>query len=185
MGQVPFFYGRRNTGRPASEDKSKDTVRYLDLPITPLFPFGHGLSYTEFAYRNLSISPARAGDGAVIKVSFQLSNTGKRAGDEVVQLYVRDPVASVAQPLQKLVGFERLALTAGDRVKVTFELPIGMLGLFDQDMNCVVEPGEIEVMVGSSSADIRLRGTLQVSEELRDQGDPGSLFSRVTTEQGS
>jgi beta-glucosidase len=179
-GQVSIYYGHRNTGRPAAADLTQDTTRYQDLPITPLFPFGHGLSYTSFCYRDLHIRPTRVREGGRIEVSCEVANDGPRVGDEVVQLYVTDPVASVARPVLELKAFQRVTIPAQARVTVTFEVPVELLGFYDQDMSYVVEPGSVRLGVGSSSADIRLRGSLEVVEEIRDPGEPGTVFSRAS-----
>ena len=112
-GAVPFNYAANATGRPADPDLAKDTVRYHDLPITPLFPFGHGLSYSEFRYSDLTQSVQSLGPGERIDISITIENTGGVPSDEVVQLYVRDPVASIARPVLELRGFKRVELGAG------------------------------------------------------------------------
>ena len=119
---MPFNYAANATGRPADPDLTKDTVRYHDLPITPLFPFGHGLSYSEFRYGDLAQSTQSVGPGERIDISITVENTGGVASDEVVQLYVRDPVASIARPVLELRGFKRVELGAGQRKRVTFSL---------------------------------------------------------------
>jgi len=185
VGQVPIFYGHRNTGRPASTDPSKDSARYIDAPIQPVFPFGHGLSYTTFNYADLEVTPPEVDAGDIVQVRCTVTNRGKRAGDEVVQLYARDPVASVAQPVQKLVGFHRLRLQPGEAATLTFNLPVEMLGYYDAEMSYRVEPGEFRVAIGASSADVRLDGSFRLREEVRDQGEPGSVFSRVDVTKNS
>ncbi len=150
VGQLPLYYNPKPSGR---------IYDYVDLSGKPLFPFGHGLSYTTFAYRNLQIRLERK---KTVRVSLEVENTGERAGDEVVQLYVHDVVASVARPLKELKGFKRISLRPHETQEVTFEIPVERLGLYDADMRYVVEPGEFEIMVGSSSEDIRLRGRLEI-----------------------
>jgi beta-glucosidase len=154
VGQVPVYYNHRNTGRPPSE-RERYTSKYIDVPWTPLYPFGHGLSYTTFAYGTPSVSPAevRAGDSVVVRVD--VTNSGARAGDEVVQLYVRDDVASVTRPVKMLKGFERVALRPGERRTVSFTLRANDLAFYDLGMRHVVEPGTFTVYVGGSSADVR------------------------------
>lgn len=149
-GQIPIYYNHRNTGRPA-DSANHYTSKYLDIPWTPLFPFGFGLSYTTFSYSNLRVSrPAiRATDSVVVSVDVR--NSGDRAGDEVVQLYVRDSVASVAEPVKALKGFRRLHLAPGEAKNVTFSLGAEALSLYDRQMRRVVEPGIFSVFVGSSS----------------------------------
>jgi beta-glucosidase len=152
-GQLPLRYDHKPTGR--GDD-------YLDLTGQPLFPFGHGLSYTTFAYSGLVIEPATmAPDGAAV-VRCTVRNTGPVAGDEVVQLYVRDVLASVARPVMELAAFARVRLGPGEAREVALALPAARLRMLDRDMRWVVEPGAFRVMVGASSKDIRLRGELAV-----------------------
>jgi beta-glucosidase len=127
-----------------------------------LYPFGHGLSYTSFAYSELQITPAQARSGAQVDVSLQVSNTGARLGDEVVQLYICDEYASIPRPVKELKGFCRLPLQPGESRQVTFHLPVDLLAFYDAGLELVVEPGKIQVMLGSSSADIRLHGELEI-----------------------
>jgi beta-glucosidase len=129
----------------------------VDLTGHPLFPFGHGLSYTTFEYRDLVITPVTDG-GAEVRCTVR--NTGKRAGDEVVQLYLRDELASVARPVMQLAGFTRIALAPGEAKDVRFRITRAQLQLFDASSQWVVEPGRWQVMVGASSRDIRLRGEM-------------------------
>ena len=154
MGQLPLFYNYKPTGR---------IDNYVDLPGKPLFPFGFGLSYTTFAYRGLEITPQQTTKGQKVTVSLEVENTGKVAGDEVVQLYVHDKLASVVRPVKELKGFQRVSLSPGESRKVSLELDVHQLGLYDAGLNFVVEPGEFDIMVGSSSEDIRLKGTLVVT----------------------
>jgi beta-glucosidase len=135
---------------------------YVDLTGQPLFPFGFGLSYTAFAYSALSIEPAVIDAGETARVTFRVKNTGSRAGDEVVQLYVRDELASIARPVMALAGFARVHLAAGEEREVALSLGPEHLRMLDGDMRWIVEPGAFRVLVGSSSRDIRLRGLLEV-----------------------
>ena len=180
-GQVPINYNHKNTGRPADLEK-KWSSKYIDLPLGPLYPFGHGLSYTQFEYRDLTVSPAQARAGETVSVQFAITNTGQRAGDEVVQLYVHDPVATVTRPVKELKAFARVSLAPGVTRRVTIALPVDALGLYDRAMHYVVEPGQIEVMVGASSADIRLAGTLEIVGAAGPRSEPGIPANGVTVE---
>ena len=153
-GQLPLVYNHRPTGRFDG---------YLDLPGDPLFPFGFGLSYAEFGYGGLAIEPATVAPGGTARVACTVTNAGPRAGAEVVQLYVRDRLASVVRPVLELKGFRKVALGPGESATVSFDLGPEALALLDANMRQVVEPGEFEIMVGRSSRDIRLRGTLTVA----------------------
>jgi beta-glucosidase len=150
-GQVPIHYAHRNTGRPAAEENHY-TSKYLDLPWTPLFPFGHGLSYTTFRYANLQVGPPSGRAGRSVRVSVDVTNTGARTGDEVVQLYVRDDAASVARPVRELKGFRRVTLRPGETAVVWFMLRPLDLSMYRPDMRRVVEPGTFTLWAGGSSA---------------------------------
>lgn len=148
VGQIPIYYAHLNTGRPLTDHKY--TTKYIDSPNTPLYPFGHGLSYTTFDYRDLELSaPSMTQDGR-ITVSAVIANTGRRAGDEIVQLYVGDRVASVAQPVRELRGFERVSLRPGEAKRVEFTVTAKDLE-FWMDGKWVVEPGMFDVWVAPSS----------------------------------
>jgi beta-glucosidase len=160
-GQVPRFYNHKPSG-----DRSQWRTNYVDLPATPLYPFGHGLSYTTFEYSGLVVDPDEApGTLESFRVCLTVANTGARAGDEVVQIYIRDPVASVTRPVKQLVAFRRISLAAGEEARLDFEVSLRRLAFYDLQMRHVVEAGEIEVMAGASSDDIRLRGALQLTGE--------------------
>jgi len=152
-GQIPLYYNHKNTGRPSSE--KGNTSKYLDVPWTPLYPFGHGLSYTTFTYSTpqLSRRSMRATDTLVIQMV--VPNTGQRAGDEVVQLYLRDDVASVTRPVKELRGFRRITLRPREHVTVTFTLRADDLAFYDRRMNRVVEPGGFTVFVGGGSSEVK------------------------------
>jgi beta-glucosidase len=153
VGQVPIYYNHMNTGRPP-EANNRYTSKYLDVPWTPQFPFGYGLSYTQFRISNLQLSaPAIKPDGT-IRVSVEVENIGKRTGDEVVQLYIRDVAASVTRPVKELKGFKRITLQPGEKQRVEFTLGPEQLGFYNREVKFVVEPGEFKVMVGSSSEDV-------------------------------
>jgi len=152
-GQLPLSYNHKPTGR--GDD-------YLDLSGQPLFPFGYGLSYTTFEYSKLAIEPAEIPATGKATVRATVKNTGTRAGDEVVQLYIRDVLASVGRPVMQLAGFQRISVAPGEEKTVSFELSSAQLRMLNKDMQWVVEPGVFRVMVGASSKDIRLRGELSV-----------------------
>ncbi len=152
-GQVPIYYNHKNTGRPPSEEKY--TSKYLELPSTPLYPFGHGLSYTTFEYDDPSLSSPTMTALDTLTVSVDVTNPGDRTGDEVVQMYVRDLVRSVTPPVMELKGFERVTLAPGETLTVSFPLTIEDLAFYDADGWWVVEPGAFAVMVGGSSAETR------------------------------
>jgi beta-glucosidase len=161
VGQSPMYYNYLNTGRPP-EAENKYTSKYLDMPWTPLFAFGFGLSYTKFKISNLQMSAPRVTANGKLTVNVEVENTGRRAGDEVVQLYIRDPVASLSRPVKELKGFQRVTLQPGEKRRVQFELDRDHLGFWNRQMRFVVEPGEFRVMVGSSSADV-LESKFQVT----------------------
>jgi beta-glucosidase len=150
VGQIPIYYNHMNTGRPP-DAKNKYTSKYLDLPWTPLFPFGYGLSYTQFKIANLQLSDVRVRPNGKVTISVDVENVGNRAGDEVVQLYIRDVAASVTRPVKELKGFQRVTLAAGEKKRVEFILGAKELGFYNRAMRFVVEPGEFKVMVGSNS----------------------------------
>src|SRR5438477_409378 len=149
VGQIPLYYNHKNTGRPTGPDKY--TSKYTDLPVTPLFPFGHGLSYTTFSYSDLRLSSPRITPAGTESVSVTVTNTGSREGAEVVQLYVHDEVASVTRPVRALAGFRRVSLKPGEARTVEFQLTPKELGLYNQNMKFLVEPGKFRVFVGGSS----------------------------------
>ncbi len=136
---------------------------YMYLEKSPLFPFGHGLSYTSFAYSNLKVSPKTTSATGTVKVSLDVTNVGDRDGDEVVQLYTHDVESSVKQPLKQLRSFQRLSLRKGETRRVTFNLAAADLTYWDVDKDAfVVEPGEFDILVGASSSDIRLRDKITI-----------------------
>ena len=142
-------------------------AHYVFTQKTAVYPFGHGLSYTRFVYSDLSVAPANVRDEDALRVSCVVQNSGDCAGDEVVQLYVKDPVASTTRPMKELKGFKRIALQPGEKQQLTFTVPVEMLSLYDLDMQRIVEPGEFQIMIGASSQDIRLEGRFELLEERR------------------
>lgn len=159
-GQIPVYYNAKVTGT-----KSYWHGDYVNEKATPLYPFGHGLSYTTFEYSDLVIDRMQAITGECVNISFNVKNSGEVSGDEVVQLYTRDPIASTPRPVKELKGYQRLTLTPGEQQALTFHLPVDLLAFYDNDLNLVLEPGAISVMVGSSSEDIRLSGEFEIIGE--------------------
>src|SRR5437660_2410885 len=165
VGQIPLYYNHKNTGRPTGPDKY--TSKYTDLPVTPLFPFGHGLSYTTFGYSDLRLSTPRIAPAGTLRASVTVTNSGSREGAEVVQVYVHDEGASVTRPVRALAGFRRVSLKPGEARTVDFQLTPKELGLYNKDMKFVVEPGKFRVFVGGSSV-----GGLEAEFEV---GGPGRV----------
>ena len=163
VGQVPVYYNHKSGG-----GRSQMLGDYVDGPTTPLYPFGHGLSYTDFAYDNLTIAPATPAAAGVVRIAVDVKNAGGPAGEEVVQLYVNDVVASCTRPVKQLAGFARVPLDPGETRRVIFHLDLSQLGLFDPAMRFVVEPGSIRVMLGASSADIRADGEFAIAGGVRE-----------------
>jgi beta-glucosidase len=161
VGQVPLYYNHKNTGRPP-EANNKYSSKYLDVPWTPLYPFGYGLSYTKFKLSNLRLNTARIPPSGCVAVRVDVENIGQREGDEVVQLYIHRAAASVTRPIKELKGFERVRLRAGETRSVEFSLGPEHLGFYNRAMQFVVEPGTVEVGAGTSSEDT-LRGEFQVT----------------------
>jgi beta-glucosidase len=152
VGQLPVHY---------NHSKSK-WDKYVDMPATPLYEFGYGLSYTTFEYSNLQILPNEINTGGKVQITLDVKNTGKVKGDEVAQLYINDVISSVSTPIKELRGFSRISLEPGETKNVTFKLLPEDLSLFDKNMNEVVEAGVFDLMIGSSSEDMRLKGKLEV-----------------------
>jgi beta-glucosidase len=155
-GQIPLYYAQKNTGRPMEGAGTTQFFepfksRYIDEPNDPLFPFGYGLSYTTFDYAGLVVHTPLVEAGGTLAVSAKVTNTGPRPGTEVVQLYVRDRVASVTRPVKELKGFQRVTLQAGETATVRFELPADQLGFIGRDMRHTVEPGAFQVWIGPDS----------------------------------
>ncbi|GEP50915.1 glycosyl hydrolase [Flavobacterium noncentrifugens] len=151
VGQVPIYYNNYSTGRPVDSDKNVFWSHYSDVEKTPLFPFGFGLSYTTFEYKNLEVSKAIYAKGEAIKVSVVVTNSGNFDGKEVVQLYIHDQSASLARPVKELKGFELASLKKGESKTITFTLTDKELGFYDNEGNYLVEPGMFKIMVGGSS----------------------------------
>jgi beta-glucosidase len=153
VGQLPVYYNHSKT----KWDK------YVDMPGTPLYEFGFGLSYTSFEYSNLKIIPDKMNPAGEAQVILDIKNSGRVKGEEVAQLYINDVISSVSTPVKELRGFAKISLAPGETKTVKFNILPEDLSLLDRDMNEVVEPGIFQVMVGSSSRDIRLKGKLEVN----------------------
>ena len=161
VGQIPIYYNHMNTGRPP-DASNKYSSKYLDVPWTPLFPFGYGLSYTKFRIANLQLGAQSIRPDGSLTVNVELENAGSRAGEEVVQLYIRDVAASVTRPVKELKGFQRVTLQPGEKRRVEFKLTPEHLGFYNRRMKFVVEPGEFKVMVGPNSVDV-IESSFQVT----------------------
>ncbi|MUV02387.1 beta-glucosidase BglX [Flavobacterium rakeshii] len=153
VGQVPIYYNQHSTGRPTNSDNNVFWSHYTDVEKTPLFAFGHGLSYTTFKYGAIKLAKKSYTKGEPIKVSVEITNTGDYDGKEVVQLYIRDIAASLSRPVKELKGFELVPLKKGETKTVTFTLTDKELGFFNNEGEYLVEPGTFKVFVGTSSAD--------------------------------
>jgi beta-glucosidase len=163
VGQIPIYYNHENTGRPY-DPNNKYTSKYLDLPNGPLYSFGFGLSYTTFTLGGLQLSSHRMSRrGGHVDVTVTVKNAGSRDGDEVVQLYVHDPVASIVQPVRRLRGYQRVSLPAGQQQDVTFRLTSADVGFYDNDAKFLVEAGDIQVYVGNTSDASDLTDTFTVA----------------------
>src|SRR5690348_10247871 len=155
-GQIPIYYNHLNTGRPAKNDSDLNYVSsYIDLPNSPKFPFGYGLSYTTFSYGDISLSAKSFKPNETLTASVTISNTGKYNGTETVQLYIRDMVASVVQPVKELKGFQQIFLKAGESKKVTFKLTANDLKFYNEKLNYVYEPGDFKIFIGTNSNDVK------------------------------
>ncbi|WP_304517178.1 beta-glucosidase BglX [Cecembia rubra] len=158
VGQIPIFYNHKNTGRPLPEGQwfQKFRSNYLDVSNDPLYPFGFGLSYTEFQYGDIQLNKKELRGDEVLKISVEVRNTGKYDGAEVVQLYVRDREASVTRPVKELKGFKKVFLKTGESQTVNFELKQDDLKFYNYDLDFVFEPGEFDIMLGSNSRDLNI-----------------------------
>ncbi|MDP2059091.1 MAG: glycoside hydrolase family 3 C-terminal domain-containing protein, partial [Flavobacteriaceae bacterium] len=162
-GQIPIYYNYFNTGRPAQNETATNYVSaYIDLKNSPKFPFGYGLSYTSFQYSDLKLSTKKINPSGKIEVTVNITNTGKVLGEEVVQLYLRDKIGSSVRPVKELKDFQKVKLDAGQTKTLKFTIDIEKLSFYNQKLEWVAEPGDFEVMIGASSADIRLRSDFEL-----------------------
>jgi beta-glucosidase len=175
-GQIPIYYNHLNTGRPAkNEDDHVYVSAYTDLQNTPKFPFGYGLSYTTFGYSDLKLSKPAIRKGETLEVSLTVANTGNVAGEEVVQLYLRDKFATIVRPVKELKDFRKIKLEPGERKTITFTINDDKLAFYHSDLELKSEAGEFELMIGSSSEDIRLKSSFELKEnnELGSKDESG------------
>jgi beta-glucosidase len=170
VGQIPVNYNKR----PSAFNN------YIFITSKPLFPFGHGLSYTKFEYGSLNTVPKKVSPAGKVAISFSIKNVGELKGDEVAQLYMRDDVASVVRPVKELKGFKRVTLEPGETKTVTFKLSMDQLAFYDRNMRFVVEPGLFNVMIGDSSEDIRLTGSFEVIGNTKVTPSIRAFFTEVT-----
>lgn len=176
-GQIPVYYAHKPSG-----GRSQRWGDYVDETVGPLFPFGHGLSYTTFKYANLEVNPGAIPADGDVTVRIDVENTGELAGDEVVQLYVMREHASVTRPVKELKGFNRVSLKPGEKKTVVFVIPSDVLSFYGRNLDLVVEPGRYVIMIGSSSDDIRLLGEFEIRGEKRQVSGQRRYFTRVHEE---
>mgnify|MGYP005854444219 FL=1 len=157
VGQIPLFYNHKNTGRPLPEGKWFEKFRsnYLDVDNDPLYPFGYGLSYTNFQYSDITLSAPTIGQDGSVTAMVTVTNTGKYDGAEVVQLYIRDLVGSITRPVKELKGFDKIFLKAGESKTVSFKITPELLRFYDYELNYVAEPGDFDIMIGGSSQSVK------------------------------
>lgn len=173
-GQIPVYYYHKKSG-----GRSHWRGDYVDLSAKPLYPFGYGLSYTEFEYSNIQTDRKKVDIDGRVEISADIKNTGRHKGDEIIQLYINDGEASVTRPVKELKGFKRVTLEPGESRKVIFTLSPAQLGFYDREMKYVVEPGMINIMIGSSSDDIRLKAEFEIIGERTEIGDAKRFFSEA------
>ncbi len=163
VGQIPLYYNHKNTGRPLTDGKwfSKFSSNYLDIDNSPLYPFGYGLSYTTFAYGDITLSTKDIKVGESLDASVEVRNTGTRAGTEVVQLYIHDIEGSITRPVKELKAFRKLMLQAGESRKVTFTVTPQMLSFYNSDLKYVNEPGQFDIMIGGDSERVKTTSFMQ------------------------
>lgn len=162
MGQIPLTYNGYKTGHPYVATSVNYQTGYIDMPNTPRYAFGYGLSYTDFKYSDLKLDQSAMTRTGAINASFTLTNTGKYTGEEVVQLYINDPVASIVQPMKKLKSFQKVALKPGESKTITFKVDNEMLSFYNQQLQWASEVGSFKLLIGSASDDIRLQSDFKL-----------------------
>lgn len=177
-GQIPIYYNHPN-GSAWHQQESIGFVNYVDLPHTPRYCFGHGLSYTRFEYSEIHISAAEIGAEESVQISCVVKNAGNCAGDEVVQLYLRDRFASMTRPVKELAGFKRIHMEPEEKVRVTFTVQADQSAFLDRQMRWKVEKGDIDAEIGSSSEDIRLKGTYRITEDKWINGMERAFYAKA------
>ena len=177
-GQIPVYYNHQN-GSAWHQGGSIGFAEYVDMPHTPRYCFGHGLSYTEFLYEGLQVAQMAVGPEDAVDISVEVENTGKRRGDEVVQLYLKDVYASMTRPVKELAGFKRITLEPGERKKVSFHLQCSQTAFLDRHMQWKVEKGEFEIQVGSSSEDIRQTGRFSIMADRIIEGKKRGMYAEA------
>lgn len=177
-GQIPIYYNHPN-GSAWHQGGSIGFAEYVDMPHTPRYFFGHGLSYTEFAYSGLRMARTSVSPEDTVEISVEIENTGKVRGDEVVQLYLRDVYASMVRPVKELAGFKRITLEPGDKRRVCFRLQCSQTAFLDSHMRWKVEKGEFEVQIGSSSEDIRQRASFFITDDRAVDGKGRGMYAGV------
>jgi beta-glucosidase len=155
VGQIPIFYNSKNTGRPVNPENPYEKFKsnYLDSPNTPLYPFGYGLSYTTFSYSDIKLNKQSFGGNEQIIASVEVTNTGDRDGEEIVQLYIRDLIGDVTRPVKELKGFKKVLIRKGETAGISFTIYPEDLSYYHQDMSYSYDPGDFELFIGTNSTD--------------------------------
>jgi len=154
VGQIPLYYNHKSTGRPY-DPKNKFTSKYLDIPKDPVYPFGYGLSYTTFNYSDIHLNKTQMKGDEKLAVSVTVTNSGKVAGEEVVQLYIQDPSASISRPVKELKNFKKVLLQPGEKKDVTFDVSTKDLMFYNSDLKYDWEAGDFIIYIGSNSRDVK------------------------------
>jgi beta-glucosidase len=154
VGQIPIYYNHKNTGRPFSATE-KYTSKYMDIPNTPLYPFGYGLSYASFSYSPITLNKTTITPIDKLTATVTITNTSEYDGDETAQLYIRDMVGSVTRPVKELKGFQKVTINSGDSKTITFTLTANDLKFYDINMKYTYEPGDFKLFIGTNSEDVK------------------------------